>query len=80
VALVTGGTHGIGLATAILLGKAGARVCVNDLNEEKLKACIDSFKMEGLDVFTLTFDVADEADVDRGILANFGYVKGENVV
>jgi len=67
VALVTGGTHGIGLATGILLGKAGARVCVNDLNEEKLQSCRTSFKREGLEVFVLRFDVTDEADVDRGI-------------
>lgn len=67
VALVTGGTHGIGLATGILLGKAGARVCVNDLNEEKLQACKEAYKKEGLDVFVLKFDVTDEIDVDRGI-------------
>ena len=67
VALVTGGTHGIGLATGILLGKAGAKVCVNDLNEEKLQSCREAFKKEGLDVFVLKFDVTDEDDVDRGI-------------
>src|SRR5512141_1976585 len=67
VALVTGGTHGIGLATGILLGKAGARVCVNDLSEEKLQACRESFKKYGLEVFVLKFNVTDEADVDRGI-------------
>ena len=67
VALVTGGTHGIGLATGLVLGKAGARVCVNDLNEEKLRSCRASFKKEGLDVYVLKFDVTDEAEVDRGI-------------
>jgi gluconate 5-dehydrogenase len=67
VALVTGGTHGIGLATAIGLARAGARVCVNDLNEDKLQGCRESFKKEGLEVFVLKFDVTDEADVDRGI-------------
>lgn len=67
VALVTGGTHGIGLAIGILLGKAGARVCVNDLSEEKLQQCKQEFKNEGLDVFTVVFNVTDEADVDKGI-------------
>jgi gluconate 5-dehydrogenase len=67
VALVTGGTHGIGLATGIILAKAGAKVCVNDIGQEKLNACTDEFRKEGLDVFTLLFDVTDEKDVDRGI-------------
>jgi gluconate 5-dehydrogenase len=67
VALITGGTHGIGLATAILLGKAGATVCVNDISDEKLQICRGNFKKEKLDVFTLKFDVTDEEDVDRGI-------------
>lgn len=67
VALVTGGTHGIGLATGIILGKAGAKVCVNDIQDEKLQICKESFRKEGLDVFTLKFDVTDEVDVDKGI-------------
>ncbi len=36
VALVTGGTHGIGMAIGKILGKAGAKICVNDISEEKL--------------------------------------------
>jgi gluconate 5-dehydrogenase len=67
VALVTGGTHGIGLAIGLILGRAGARVCVNDLLDEKLKSCREEFNKEGLDVYTLKFDVTDELDVDRGI-------------
>jgi gluconate 5-dehydrogenase len=67
VALVTGGTHGIGLAVGVLLGKAGAKICVNDLQDDRLNSCTESFKKEGLDVFTLKFNVTDEADVDRGI-------------
>lgn len=67
VVLVTGGTHGIGLATGLLLAKAGARVCVNGLHDDKLITCKETFKMHGLDVFTLKFDVTDENDTNRGI-------------
>jgi gluconate 5-dehydrogenase len=67
VALVTGGTHGIGLAIGLILGKAGAKVCVNDLDDDKLLKCNESFMKEGLDVFTLKFDVTDEKKADKGI-------------
>ena len=67
VVLVTGGTHGIGLAIGILLGKAGARVCVNDRSENQLEGCRQAFAKEKMEVYALVFDVTDEADVDRGI-------------
>jgi gluconate 5-dehydrogenase len=37
------------------------------LQEDKLAACKDSFRNEGLDVYTLKFNVTDEKDVDKGI-------------
>lgn len=67
VALVTGGTHGIGMAIGILLAKAGARVCVNDLQDDKLQICKEGFAKEGIDVYTLKFNVTDEDDVNKGI-------------
>jgi gluconate 5-dehydrogenase len=67
VALVTGGTHGIGMAIGILLARAGAKVCINDLQQDKLDLCKEAFKKEGLEVFTLIFNVTDEAEVDKGI-------------
>jgi gluconate 5-dehydrogenase len=67
VTLVTGGTHGIGLATGLVLAKAGAKVCVNDIREEKIQRCKESFEKESLNVYSLKFDVTDERDVDRGI-------------
>jgi gluconate 5-dehydrogenase len=67
IALVTGGTHGIGMACAVALGQAGAKVCVNDIDEEKLANAKKEYAEAGLDVYTLVFDVTDEADVDTGI-------------
>ncbi|MGA1978881.1 MAG: gluconate 5-dehydrogenase [Bacteroidales bacterium] len=65
--LVTGGTHGIGLAIGSALGKAGAKICVNDIDAEKLKSCREEYQKAGIEVFTLRFDVTDEKDVDDGI-------------
>jgi gluconate 5-dehydrogenase len=67
VALITGGTHGIGMAIAKTLGKAGANITVNDLLEEKLENAKKEYLKEGLDVFTLVFDVTSEEAVDKGI-------------
>lgn len=67
VALVTGGTHGIGMAIAKALASAGARIAVNDISEDKLAACKEEYAKDGIDVFTLVFDVTKEEDVDRGI-------------
>ncbi len=67
VALVTGGTHGIGMACGKVLAKAGAKLCVNDINDEKLSACIEAYKKDGIDVYTVNFNVCDEESVDKGI-------------
>lgn len=67
VALVTGGTHGIGMAVGKTLGQYGATLCVNDIDDEKLEACIPEYKEAGVDVFPLNFNVTSEKDVDRGI-------------
>jgi gluconate 5-dehydrogenase len=69
VALVTGGTHGIGMAIGIALGKAGAKIAVNDLSGDKLEACKNEYAKDGIDVFGLKFDVTNEEDVDKGITA-----------
>ena len=65
--LVTGGTHGIGMAIATGLARAGAKICVNDIFEDKLETAKKQYKSNGIDVYTLTFDVTSETDVDRGV-------------
>ncbi len=49
VALVTGGTHGIGMAIATGFAQAGARICVNDLSDEKLEECRKEYAARGID-------------------------------
>ena len=65
-ALVTGGTHGIGMALGTALAQAGARLCVNDISKEKLASARQAYAGHGVDVYTLEFDVTSEADVERG--------------
>ncbi len=67
VALITGGTHGIGMAIGKTLGQAGAKVCVNDISDEKLEECKAEYAEAGVDVYTLNFDVTNEEAVDKGI-------------
>lgn len=66
-ALITGGTHGIGMAIGITLAGAGAIICINDLSEEKLAEAKKAYAEKGIDVYTLVFDVTDEKQVDEGI-------------
>ncbi len=66
-ALVTGGTHGIGMAIAVGLARAGAKICVNDISEEKLENAKREYRAQGVDAYTLKFDVTSEEDVERGI-------------
>ncbi len=67
VVLVTGGTHGIGMAIGTVLGQAGAKICVNDIDESKLGPAKEAYAANGIDAYTTVFDVTNEADVDAGI-------------
>ena len=67
VALVTGGTHGIGLAVGMALGRAGAKICINDRTENRIENAKEQFAKAGIDAYSLVFDVTDEAQVDSGI-------------
>ena len=66
-ALITGATHGIGMAIAKGLAQQGARICVNDIDEEKLAQAKAAYAADGIDAYTLTFNVTSEQDVHRGI-------------
>ena len=64
VALVTGSTHGLGMAMAMGLGKAGATIIVNgNSSQEKIDIAIADYKKEGITAFGYKFNVADEAQV-----------------
>jgi gluconate 5-dehydrogenase len=66
-ALVTGATHGIGMAIAKGFARAGAKICVNDISEDKLALAATDYGKSGINAYTLRFDVTSESDVDRGV-------------
>ena len=67
VALVTGGTGGIGTAIVKRLAAMGHKVATNYRDEAKAKAWADKLKSEGVDVFIVKGDVSDPASAEAMI-------------
>jgi NAD(P)-dependent dehydrogenase (short-subunit alcohol dehydrogenase family) len=75
VAVVTGASSGMGLATAQAFAEAGAAVVLADINEAALLAATDGLRAKGHQVLGVTCDVSDEAQVAAMIdqaVATFG--------
>lgn len=68
VALVTGGSRGIGRACCVALAKAGARVVVNYAGNEAAAAeTLALCRAQGGDGEILRFDISDPAACDEAI-------------
>ncbi|MBL1141315.1 MAG: acetoacetyl-CoA reductase [Proteobacteria bacterium] len=59
IALVTGGTGGIGAAICVNLAAAGAKVATNYRNKEKAEAWQKEVKAQGYDIMIYQADVSD---------------------
>ena len=67
-ALVTGSTHGLGMAMARGLGLAGATIIVNgNSSQEKIDKAVAAYKSEGVNAVGYRFNVADEEQVIAAI-------------
>lgn len=65
VALVTGGSSGIGKAIAWALGAAGARVVLLARDNDRLAKAAGELAFDGFDVATLACDVGDRDAVEK---------------
>jgi len=66
-ALVTGATHGLGMAIATGLAKAGAKIVINDIFPEKLEAAKEEYSKNGINAAIYQFDVTKEDEVKNSI-------------
>lgn len=64
VALVTGGTYGIGFAVATGLAEAGAVIVVNDINRELVDKGLAAYAKKGITAHGYVCDVTDEDAVN----------------
>ena len=71
--LITGGTHGIGLAIAKALAYAGAEIIINGHTPDRLKNAVDQCKSENLKVSGLLFDITDE----KMVIENMNKIREE---
>jgi 3-oxoacyl-[acyl-carrier protein] reductase len=66
VAIVTGGSRGIGRAVALAFAREGARVAVTGAHDQAaLKEAEDEIVSLGIDAFASLADVSRRADIDR---------------
>ncbi|WKZ61684.1 MAG: gluconate 5-dehydrogenase [Cyclobacteriaceae bacterium] len=66
-ALITGGTHGLGMAMAKGLASAGATLLINGHTEEKMKSALAEYKAAGFTAHGFLFDVTNEAEVKSAV-------------
>ncbi|MFC3419565.1 SDR family NAD(P)-dependent oxidoreductase [Salinicoccus hispanicus] len=64
-AVITGGTKGIGLATAHALAEEGVNVAVIGRNADTLKGAVEELQKHDVEVIGLNGDVSNKEDVDR---------------
>lgn len=63
IAFISGAGSGIGKAIAYRFGQEGAKLVVNDINEDALDSTITQLRNQNIDVLKIIGDVSDEAMV-----------------
>ncbi|SCA57846.1 putative 3-oxoacyl-(acyl-carrier-protein) reductase FabG [Candidatus Terasakiella magnetica] len=66
-ALITGGSHGIGLATALRLASEGCDVAICSRTQERLDEASALLKPRGTKVLAFRCDVLENDEIDEGI-------------
>lgn len=75
VALITGGTAGIGYAAAELIGREGGKIAITDIRPVEGEASAQALRDQGYDAIFIEQDVTDEArwkEVLAEVVKKFG--------
>jgi 3-oxoacyl-[acyl-carrier protein] reductase len=64
-ALVSGGTHGIGLSIAIALAQGGCNVAVFSRDSERVKNTEKELTAKGVDCIAIQADIMNDADIKK---------------
>lgn len=67
VAVITGGSSGIGRAAAIALANDGAKICLMDIKEEKAEKVKDEIEKNGGEAIIADVDLADYHRVEESM-------------
>ena len=65
IALVTGGSYGIGFSIASALSEAGATIVFNDIKQELVDSGLAAYKEKGIAAHGYVCDVTDESAVNE---------------
>ena len=76
IALITGGSEGIGKCIALTYAKAGANIIVASRKQENLDKVVDEIKGFGREALAIATDVKKPEQVDNMVKKTIDYFRG----
>ncbi len=65
--LITGGSHGIGLATGLILAKEGCNIAICARDKERLEKAVTQIKSLGVNTLGIQADVLKTEEIDKTV-------------